>query len=135
MLVPLDFFRTKLQQNFQVTDNKIDVPLSVVKVLNEKMSGGDHTYMTVRYLDRTEVLKITKTEQPFKTPLQVERDYLGTGRKNFPCGSCVSFEWTADTIREFVCGLECVQPKAEPKIQVTNAFADVNLYKAHPQEG
>lgn len=102
MLSFIDGFKSTLKTHFQTTDDTLELPFKSVQELN-KLAEGDHVYLTLRYLDRYEVVKFTKENDLKGGKVPVERDVLGKGRKNFPCGSCVVVDWNSVQLREFIC--------------------------------
>lgn len=102
MLSFIDYFKGSLTTHFQTTDDVLHMPFKAAQRLNE-LAEGDHVYLTVRYLDRFEVVKFTKEKDIRGGVVPVERDVLGKGRKNFPAGSCVSIDWNSIQLKEFIC--------------------------------
>lgn len=102
MLSFIDYFKGSLSSHLKTTDDTIVLKFEQARRLNE-LAEGDHVYLTVRYLDRFEVVKFTKTYELKGGIVPVERDVLGKGRKNFPAGSCVSVDWNSVQLREFIC--------------------------------
>lgn len=106
MLEYLDGFKTKLVGNLQTTSDIITLPMAWAKKLDELVEGN-HVYLTIKYLDRYEVVKYTKDSKIKNGMVPVERDVLGKGRKNFPCGSCVLIDWNSVQLKEFICATKC----------------------------
>lgn len=106
MLEILDGFKSRLAGNLQTTSDIITLPHSHAEKLN-KMVEGNHIYLTIKYLDRYEVVKFTKDAAIKAGRVPVERDVLGDGRKNFPCGSCVVVDWNSVQLKEFICNNKC----------------------------
>lgn len=102
MLEFLYEFRTSLMEHTKTTSDAIKLPLKMIKRL-EHMKEGNHIYLTLKYLDRYEVVKYTHQGQLRNGFVPVERDILGSGRKNFPCGSCVVADWNPIQLNEFIC--------------------------------
>ncbi len=102
MLNFIDQFKTALQTGLSTTDEKILIPFKMAKRLNE-LEQGDHVYLTIKYLDRYENVKFTKDNDLKGGEVLVERDVDGKGRKNFPCGACVTIEWGARQMHEYIC--------------------------------
>lgn len=102
MLSFIDYFKGSLVSNLKTTDGSMAMKFEHARRLNE-LAEGDHVYLTVRYLDRFEVVKFTKASDIKNGIVPVERDVLGKGRKNFPAGSCVSVDWNSVQLREFIC--------------------------------
>ena len=102
MLKFLDGFKGSLLKNLQTTDDTLNVTHTAQNALNE-LPEGDHVYITLRYLDRYEVVKFVK-DTPLKNgKVPVTRDVLGKGRKNFPAGTCISVDWNSIQLKEFIC--------------------------------
>lgn len=106
MLEFIDGFKTKVVGHVQTTSDTINLPFAAAKKLND-MVEGNHIYLTIKYLDRHEVVKYTKEGEIKNGKIAVERDILGKGRKNFPCGSCVVADWNSVQLREFICANKC----------------------------
>lgn len=102
MLNFIDGFKGSLSSHLQSTDDALQLPFKTTQRLNE-LSEGEHVYLTLRYLDRYEVVKFTKDGDLKQGKVPVTRDVLGKGRKNFPCGSCVTVEWNSIQLKEFIC--------------------------------
>lgn len=102
MLKYIDNLRGKVTTNIQTTSDILSVSPSVVKKL-EVLNDGEYIYLTLRYLDRHEVVKFTKDGPIKRNQIAVERDVLGNGRKNFPCSSCIEADWNSRQLQEFVC--------------------------------
>lgn len=102
MLNFIDGFKGSLSSHLQSTDDVLQLPFKPTQRLNE-LSEGEHVYLTLRYLDRYEVVKFTKDGDLKQGKVPVTRDVLGKGRKNFPCGSCVTVEWNSIQLKEFIC--------------------------------
>lgn len=102
MLEFIDGLKTSVVGHVQTTDDYIKVSHKVAKRL-EKMKDGNHIYLTLKYLDRYEIVKFTK-DGPIKDgKVPVERDILSEGRRNFPCSSCLVAEWSSTQLKEFIC--------------------------------
>lgn len=106
MLEFIDGFRTAQQGHLPTTADYLNLPPKAVKQLND-LSDGNHVYLTLRYLDRYEVVKFTKDTELKGSKVPVERDVLGKGRKNFPCGTCIVTDWNSVQLKEFVCNTGC----------------------------
>lgn len=102
MLNFIDGFKSALKTHFQTTDDVIQLPFKSVQELNN-LADGDHVYLSIKYLDRYEVVKYIKEGELKGGKVPVIRDVLGKGRKNFPCGSCVSIDWNSVQLKEFIC--------------------------------
>lgn len=102
MLNFVDGIRGVVRGNVQTTDTMISVAPPIAKRLN-KFAEGDHIYLTITYLDRSETVKFTKDGEIRNNKIVVERDQLGNGRKNFPCGACIVADWNSIQLKEFVC--------------------------------
>lgn len=102
MLNFIDGVRGSVRGNVQTTDAAITVSAPITKKL-KSMRDGEHIYLTISYLDRSEVVKFTKDGEIRNNTLRIERDQLGAGRKNFPCGSCIVAEWNSIQLQEFIC--------------------------------
>lgn len=103
MLNFIDGFKSRLTTNLRTTGDTIKLPPKAVQQLNA-LAENDHVYLTVRYLDRYEVVKFTKGETDIKgDEVPVERDILEKGRKNFPCEACVTIDWNSVQLKEFIC--------------------------------
>lgn len=102
MLKFIDNLRGKVTSNIQTTADVLPIVPSMVKKL-ETLNDGEHIYLTLRYLDRHEVVKFTKDGPITRNQIAVERDVLGNGRKNFPCSSCIEADWNSKQLQEFVC--------------------------------
>lgn len=81
MLEFIDGFKTKVVGHVQTTSDTINLPFAAAKKLND-MVEGNHIYLTIKYLDRYEVVKYTKEGEIKNGKIAVERDILGKGRKN-----------------------------------------------------
>lgn len=101
MLSFIDGFRSSLCENVSTTASTIKLRLSDAARLN-KLKDGDHVYLSIRYLDRYEVVKFTKDADIRNGEVPVTRDMLGTGRKNFPSGTCVQTDWNSIQLKEFI---------------------------------
>lgn len=106
MLEYLDGFRTSLVTHLNTTDDFIQIPYKMVQRLND-MEDGNYVYLTIRYLDRYEVVKYTKDQNLKGQKVPVDRDSLGKGRKNFPCGACVAVDWNSLQMKDFICQNKC----------------------------
>lgn len=102
MLEVIDGLKSSLTAHVQTTSDTLPLPPKTVQKLNE-LSEGNHIYLTLKYLDRYEVVKFTKDGAVKQGKVPVVRDILGTGRKNFPCGSCVVVDWNSIQLKEFIC--------------------------------
>lgn len=102
MLKYMDNVKGKVTEHIQTTSIALPVTSNMVKKL-ETMNDGDHIYLSLRYLDRYEVVKFTKDGPIIRNRIPVERDILGQGRKNFPCQSCVEADWNSKQMQEFIC--------------------------------
>lgn len=106
MLEFIDNFKSALQVNISTTDDVIVLRPKDVARLNA-MKEGNHIYLTIKYLDRYEIVKYTH-DAPIKgCKVPITRDVLSQGRKNFPCTACVVADWNAVQLREFVCQTNC----------------------------
>lgn len=102
MLEFIDGFKGSLASHLQTTDDMLTLSQKAIQYLNG-LQEGNHVYLTIRYLDRYEVVKFTKDTQIKGHKVPVIRDVLGKGRKNFPCNSCVSVDWNSVQLKEFIC--------------------------------
>lgn len=102
MLEVIDGFKSSLTAHLQTTDDLVSLPFKSVQRLNE-LAEGNHIYLTLKYLDRYEVVKFVKEANLKGGKIPVTRDILGKGRKNFPCGSCVVVDWNTIQLKEFIC--------------------------------
>lgn len=104
MLIPLDFMRTHLTRGLTPEQMVMSLPPTVVKML-DKVGLGNHTYFSVQMGKFQEVVRYDHVEnyqqKANKTVITVQRDVRNSGRKTFPCGACVSFEWFAQAITEY----------------------------------
>lgn len=102
MLEVIDGFKSSLTTHLQTTDDFLSLPFKAVQRLNE-LAEGNHIYLTLKYLDRYEVVKFVKENNLKGGRVPVTRDILGRGRKNFPCSSCVVVDWNTIQLKEFIC--------------------------------
>lgn len=104
MLKPMDFLRTNLVRGLRPEQEVIFLPPSVVRKL-DKVGVGNHTYLSITFGSFQEVVRYDHTEdfkqKHKKNQIPVIRDVRSTGRKTFPCGACVTFEWFAESLVEF----------------------------------
>lgn len=101
MLEFLDGFSTKLQSNLSTTQDTITICKNAVDKLNT-LSEGNHVYLTIKYLDRYEVVKFIKDQDIVGNKIHITRDMLSKGRKNFPCGACVVVDFNSIQLTEFI---------------------------------
>lgn len=104
MLKPLDFFRTHITQGLSPEQDYIWLPTNRVKDL-DAVGVGNHTYLTLRSGKFNEVVRYDHIED-FKTKrdknrITVTRDILSSGRKTFPLGVCIGFEWFSVALSEW----------------------------------
>lgn len=104
MLTPMDFYKTQLGRGLRPEQEVIYLPPSLVRTL-DNVGIGNHTYLSIRFGSFQEVVRYDHTEnfqdKAKKNQIPVVRDVRNTGRKTFPCGACVSFEWFSEAILEF----------------------------------
>lgn len=110
MLEFIDNFKSALQTNLSTTDDFITLRTKDIARLNT-LKEGNHIYLSVKYLDRYEVLKYTHDTKIKGNKVPVTRDVLGKGRKNFPCSSCVLADWNSVQLNEFICQSNCGEGK------------------------
>ena len=75
--------RLKLLVTYKPHQTQLTSPFAAAKKLND-MVEGNHIYLTIKYLDRYEVVKYTKEGEIKNGKIAVERDILGKGRKKLP---------------------------------------------------
>ena len=102
MLKFIDGFKGSLLKHFQTTDDTLHITHTAINTLND-LPEGDHVYLTLRYLDRYEVVKFVKDTTLKNGKVPVVRDVLGKGRRNFPAGACVAVDWNSIQLKEFIC--------------------------------
>lgn len=102
MLEYIDNLKGSTTIAVQTTADTIDITPALVKRLSV-LKDGSHIYLSLKYLDRYEVVKFTKDGEIRRNKISVERDVLGTGRKNFPARSCIEADWNSVQLKEFLC--------------------------------
>ena len=97
MLKALDFYRTHLSRGLTPEKEVIFMPPNMVRKL-DAVGVGNHTYLSITFGSFQEVVRYDHVK---KNQINVIRDVRSSGRKTFPCGACVSFEWFAESLVEF----------------------------------
>ena len=104
MLTPLDFYKTRLARGLTPEQLTVTLPAEAVKKL-DAVGIGNHTYISISFGAFQEVVRYDHTEDYLtkanKTQISVVRDVRNSGRKTFPCGACVSFEWFTEALTEW----------------------------------
>lgn len=104
MLKPLDFYTTRLARGLTPEREVIFLPPATIRKL-DKVGIGNHTYLSVRFGAFQEVVRYDHVEnfkdKHKKNQIAIIRDVRGTGRKTFPCGACVTYEWFAESLKEY----------------------------------
>lgn len=98
----IDNFNYSLSRPIKPTDNEIELPAEAIRKLN-KIKKGDYIYISLHWVDKSEVVKFTKDEDiKLSDKVRVERDVESSGSKNFPIGSCVKVQWNKITMDEYI---------------------------------
>lgn len=105
MLRFIDGAKGSIVGNLNTTSDTIKVSAPLVNKL-KMLKDGEHIYLTVKYLDRREIVKFTKDGDIRNNTITVERDQLGLGRKNFPCSACIEADWNSIQMHEYVCQVQ-----------------------------
>lgn len=104
MLKPMDFYRTNITHGLTPEREFIRLPPHMVRKL-DKVGIGNHTYLSINFGNFQEIVRYDHVEdfkqKHKKNQISITRDVRGTGRKTFPCGACVTFEWFTECIVEF----------------------------------
>lgn len=106
MLNFVDGYKATLLANLSTTADKLSLCQRSLNAFR-KFKDGDYVYLTLKYLDRVEVVRFTKDGELSGGLLPVDRDVLQSGRKNFPKGACVTIEWNSIQLHEFICQTKC----------------------------
>lgn len=104
MLKPMDFYKAQLQSGLKPEQDKLILTPHAVRKL-DKVGVGNHTYFSITYGGFQEVLRYDHTEnfkdKAQKNMITVTRDIRATGRKTYPCGACITYQWFDQSLREF----------------------------------
>lgn len=106
MLKGFDLFKTSTAGPVDPAANKIKLNPVQIKRLVERIGLGNHTYLVVMYNGMKEVIRYDCTElaEDMANPkeIPVTRDVQNTGRKTFPSGACIQFQWTEESLVELI---------------------------------
>lgn len=104
MLKALDFYRTHLSRGLTPEKEVMFLPPNMVRKL-DAVGVGNHTYLSITFGSFQEVVRYDHVEdfkqKHKKNQINIIRDVRSSGRKTFPCGACVTFEWFAESLVEF----------------------------------
>ena len=104
---PWPFFATKLTGDLLYKDKFLDIPDEKGMTLCDKLGGDSYTYLTLGDGCDFEVIRVC----PRQGKLYVEREIEGTRRKDWPCGTCIEFQWTVCSMQDLQYGSKPEEPE------------------------
>ena len=106
MLKGADFFRGSTAEPLRPNDDSVTLYLQHVEKLIQMVGVGNYTYLTLSYNGFIEIVRFdciqSHDEMLQPNTIMITRDVTGTGRKTFPKGACIRFDWTEPALIDLI---------------------------------